>query len=225
MTPFLQPTYILAILIAISVHEGAHAFMAYRLGDPTAKHEGRLTLNPLAHLDPIGALMFLLVGFGWAKPVPIDPRYFKHYKRDTALTAAAGPVSNLILAWLSFFVLLATHSGIATSPLELLTQEAAGSPALALLAGFCRNLIFINLALMAFNLLPIPPLDGSKMLQLVIPRQHELAYQRYLQQGQSLLIFVLIIDIVFNIPILKSWVFGVMTPLLILMNLVTTLVL
>ena len=217
MTPFLEPTYILAILIAISFHEGAHAWMAHRLGDPTAKYQGRLTLNPLAHLDPIGAFMFLLVGFGWAKPVPIDPRYFKHYKRDIALVAAAGPVSNLILAWLSFFFLLMIDGGVSSSPMELLAQESVGNPGLALLADFCRSMIFINLALMAFNLLPIPPLDGSKIVQIVVPRAHEYTYERYLQQGQTLLIVVLLIDIMV-FPILSSWVFGIVSPILKLMN-------
>ncbi len=82
---FLQPTYIIAILIAISVHEWAHAITANRLGDPTAEQQGRLTLNPIAHIDPIGAIMFLVVGFGWAKPVPVNPLYFKHPNRDMAL--------------------------------------------------------------------------------------------------------------------------------------------
>ncbi|MFH1671122.1 MAG: site-2 protease family protein, partial [Patescibacteria group bacterium] len=91
MSPFVSPPFIIAILIAISVHEWGHGFVAYKLGDPTAQMDGRLSLNPLAHLDPIGTLMFLIIGFGWAKPVPIDPRYFKNHKRDTTLVALAGP--------------------------------------------------------------------------------------------------------------------------------------
>ena len=106
MFQFLTPTFIISVLIALSVHEWAHGFTAHRLGDPTAKVEGRLTLNPLAHLDPIGTAMFLIVGFGWGKPVPVDPRYFKHYKRDTSLVALAGPASNLVLALLAFLVLI-----------------------------------------------------------------------------------------------------------------------
>src|SRR3989338_4296139 len=93
----LRPSFIIALLIALSVHEWAHALVAHRLGDPTAKEQGRLTLNPIAHLDLMGTILFFLVGFGWGKPVPIDPRYFKHWKRDTALVSIAGPVSNLIV--------------------------------------------------------------------------------------------------------------------------------
>ena len=102
---FLNPIFILSILIALTVHEWAHAFVANRLGDPTAREMGRLTLNPIVHLDPMGTILFLLVGFGWGKPVPVNERYFHHPKRDTALVAAAGPVSNLVLAFIAFIAL------------------------------------------------------------------------------------------------------------------------
>src|SRR4051794_28802693 len=111
MFPFLNPAYIIAILFALSFHEAAHAWMANKLGDSTAKIEGRLTLNPLAHLDPIGTLLFIAVGFGWGKPVPVNPYYFRNPKRDSALTALAGPVSNLILAAVSFILLLLVAHG------------------------------------------------------------------------------------------------------------------
>src|SRR3989338_9539567 len=104
---FFNPTFIIAVLIGLSVHEAAHGYIAYKLGDPTAKMDNRISLNPLAHLDPVGTLMFFLIGFGWAKPVPIDPRFFRKPKRDSMLTALAGPAANLITAFICFLLLIA----------------------------------------------------------------------------------------------------------------------
>ena len=200
--------FIIAILLALSVHEAAHAFAANALGDPTAKEEGRLTINPVAHLDPLGTLMFFLVHFGWGKPVPVNPRYFKNIRRDSAIVALAGPLSNLLFAILSFVGLMLVapqilHVGNAQ---ELLFTHGIGAQVQAFFAQVLANLLFINLGLMAFNLLPIAPLDGSKMIQVFIPVQHEVAYERYLEKGPYILIGLLIVERALNVPILVTWI-------------------
>ena len=151
------------ILIALTVHEVAHGWMAYKLGDPTAKTMGRLTLNPLKHLDPIGALCMLFFHFGWAKPVPIDSRYFKKPKRDVALTALAGPVSNILMAFcgiLLFSILRAVF-----------VQVGAASSFGATIQQLVLYLLFyfysLNLSLAVFNFLPVPPLDGYRVVKAI----------------------------------------------------------
>ena len=151
--------WILPVLFAITVHEAAHGWVAYRLGDPTAKELGRLTFNPIPHIDPVGtvilpAVLLLLGGivFGWAKPVPVDPRRLKNMRRDMALVAVAGPGANLIMAVL-WAVLL--KIGLTTGNEYLLAMGQAG--------------IIINLVLMALNILPILPLDGGRILHSLLP--------------------------------------------------------
>ncbi|MBI2524101.1 site-2 protease family protein [Candidatus Peregrinibacteria bacterium] len=207
MTPFLRPTYIIAVLIAIAVHECAHAYAAYRLGDDTAKDAGRLTLNPLAHIDPMGALLFLVVGFGWAKPVPVDPARLGSPKRDNALVALAGPASNLLLAFIAFVGLLLV--GISwRGSFDLLSLHGASVPTTFLLQLFGSSL-FVNLSLMAFNLFPIAPLDGSKILEGFIPYRHELAYERFMRHGPYILLGLLLFESFLPFPILSGWVFGI----------------
>lgn len=207
MTPFLRPTYIIAVLIAIAVHECAHAYAAYRLGDDTAKYAGRLTLNPLAHLDPMGALLFLVVGFGWAKPVPVNPARLGHPKRDNALVALAGPASNLILALIAFVGLLLV--GISWSgSFDLLSLHGASVFHTFLLQLFGSSL-FVNLSLMAFNLFPIAPLDGSKILEGFIPYHYEGEYERFMQYGPYILLGLLLFESFLPFPILSGWVFGI----------------
>lgn len=168
------------ILIALSGHELAHGWMAWKLGDPTARNLGRLTLNPLKHLDPMGTLAMVLFGFGWAKPVPINPRYFKNNRRDFALTALAGPMANFVMG---FIGLLLAH--IVALLFDLVTPQtrfAAGmwKAVFSMAHGFCT----INLSLGVFNLIPVPPLDGSRIFLVWLPPKYYfgvMKYERYIQ--------------------------------------------
>lgn len=172
-----------ALLFALTFHEAAHAWMSLRLGDHTARMLGRLTLNPMAHLDLFGTLSVLLIGFGWAKPVPFDPRNFKNPKRDILLTAAAGPISNMILAVLSavaFRLLLAQGFGD--------TMHAGFMHSLGRIIGLS---IIINLQLAFFNLIPLPPLDGSKILSGIVPNEWD-RYIWKLEQIGPMLLFGLV---------------------------------
>ncbi len=207
MTDFLNPIYIISILIALSVHEAAHGLVAHWLGDPTARDNGRLTLNPIAHLDPIGTLLFIIIGFGWGKPVPIDPRYFSHPKRDTALVSLAGPTSNLLLAIISFFglYLLAPHLGL-PSGLDLVGGVKTGPVGLQFLSQLFGSSLFLNLGLMAFNLLPIAPLDGSKILEAFIPLRYELQYSQLMRQGPFILLALLLMGRLFGIDVFSGWI-------------------
>lgn len=201
------PIMIIAILVALTVHEWAHAFIAKRLGDPTAESMGRLTLNPVAHLDPLGAILFLIVGFGWAKPVPVNPRYFRHPVRDSALVAAAGPVSNLVLAFIAAVFTIIV-------PIDL-TPSAVGSglssveAIRSIVSTFLMASLRVNLALMAFNLLPIPPLDGSNIVRIFIPWTLRDRYEELLRYGPWVLLAVILAESFLNIPILSAWVGGI----------------
>lgn len=154
------------IFCILPLHECAHGWVAYRLGDATAKNSGRLTLNPIVSIDPVGSLFLLLFGFGWAKPVPINPRYFRHPRRDTALTALAGPLANFLAAWVGgvvyYGILIASHG---------------------LMPSFFRTFfgayIIINVALAVFNLIPLPPLDGSKILGAFLSQRALYNFYRY----------------------------------------------
>ena len=159
----------MVVLIAsLSVHEAAHAWTAHRLGDPTAQRLGRLSINPAVHVDPIGTLLFPLIAMltnlpliGWAKQVPVDPRFLKHPKRDFAIIAAAGPASNIVMAVIGA-VLLAIVPG--TVPGDI-AGRALMTPLVQLLLQF----IFINVLLAVFNMIPVPPLDGGNVLLGVLP--------------------------------------------------------
>ena len=152
------------ILVALTFHEFAHGYVALRFGDPTAKMAGRLTLNPLSHLDPIGTIMLFVVHFGWAKPVPVDPRYFRNPKQDMLWVALAGPGANMVLAFI-FGILYSTFYPGAPPPPYL--------PPNIPLAIMLWYGLYINLALAIFNMLPIPPLDGSKVLRGLLPYQFQ----------------------------------------------------
>ncbi len=221
----LRPSFIIALLIALSVHEWAHAMVAYRLGDPTAKEQGRLTLNPIAHLDPMGTILFFLIGFGWGKPVPVDPRYFKKWKRDTSLVALAGPVSNLIVASIAFALLLATAPGaLSSDPWDLLMGGVMRGSLSVVFTDILRTSIALNLGLMAFNLLPIAPLDGSKIVQAFIPYRYDHEYMVWMQRGPWILLGLLIAEDILGIPLLMGWISLVMTPVLHVMEMVAGLV-
>lgn len=159
-------TVIQAALIAITFHEMSHAYTAYLLGDPTAKSRGRLSLNPLSHLDPIGFICMVFFGFGWAKPVPIDPRYFKKPKLGMAITALAGPVSNFLMGFAAILIYV------------FVTLSQPGR-VLAAMAAFFRVFASLNVGLGVFNLLPVPPLDGSKIMFLFLPNRAVAWFYRY----------------------------------------------
>lgn len=167
-----------ALLLALTIHEFAHAWMADKLGDPTPKYQGRVTLNPMAHLDPMGTIAILLVGFGWGKPVQFDPFNLKDPKRDTALISFAGPASNLILA--TVLSLIVKFLPETTVILNLI------GPALV-------YAIYINVMLAIFNLVPVYPLDGQKILSAFLPKETSLAYEIFMRRyGSLVLIFLLI---------------------------------
>jgi len=161
-------------LICITIHELAHGYIAYRLGDNTAKQMGRLTLNPIKHIDLVGLVMILLVGFGWAKPVPVNMRNFKYPKWYMAITAFAGPLSNIILA---VFVILVLVLLPMTTPGIVLT--------------IVYRMAFLSIVLAIFNLLPIPPLDGSKVLFSLLPNDKYNKLMQYERFGMIIIIALL----------------------------------
>ena len=198
--PLMFVIVLIAIIIALSFHEFAHAYVGYKLGDLTAEKMGRLTLNPLAHIDWVGLLLLVLVGFGWGKPVPYNPHNLKAKKWGPTIIAVSGPGSNLLLAL------------VATGIFWLLGSLGAleASSALVFFLGFS---VIINLALMFFNLIPIPPLDGSKLLMLALDKP-KYAQLRYWLQTRGVWVFlaVVFIDAIFNIG-LFAWLFKLVTLL------------
>jgi Zn-dependent protease len=182
-------------LLALTIHEFAHGWIANRLGDPTARLQGRLTLNPLAHLDPIGTLAIVLIGFGWARPVPVDYRYLARPRRDMMLIAAAGPVSNLVMAAASAFCYRMIPWGTAGFEWAWLIL-----PVRTML----RMGVWVNVVLAVFNLLPIPPLDGSRVVSGILPVRHAISYSRLEPYG-FVIIFLLffsgIMDPVFGVAV------------------------
>jgi Zn-dependent protease len=168
-------------LLALTIHEFAHGWVANRLGDPTARLQGRLTLNPLAHLDPIGTLAIVIIGFGWAKPVPVDYRYLKNPRRDMIIIAAAGPASNLLLAIGCAFLFRWIPTGGVSAQWAWLMIP---------LWLMVRSGVVVNVILAIFNLLPIPPLDGSRVVSGLLPLRQALSFNRLEPYG-FLIIFLL----------------------------------
>ena len=199
----------LAALVALTIHEYAHGYVAYRLGDYTAKSLGRLSLNPIKHLDPFGALCMVLFHFGWAKPVPIDPRNFKNPRRGFAITACAGPITNIMVGFVTaFFYLLCVSNLRETNSLFLNNLQI--NTALFLMYFFS-----INIGLGIFNLIPVPPFDGSRILNVILPKRLYFKVMRYEKQmywgviawlffGQYVYYALLSLPIVAATPMLAS---------------------
>lgn len=198
--PLLFIVVLLAMIVALSFHELAHAFVAYLLGDSTAQRMGRLTLNPLAHIDWTGLLLLVVAGFGWAKPVPFNPHNLRFRTWGPVLVSLAGPGSNLLLA------------SIASVVFHLLLV-VVGLPNTNALMVFLFYLVLINLALMFFNFLPIPPLDGSRLLTVIFsgPQHAQLRYWVE-TRGAWLLMGLVVLDVLFNIG-LFSWLFHLVSLL------------
>ena len=191
-------TFLIALVIALTFHEASHALVSYYLGDPTAKMKGRLSLNPVAHLDPVGSVIFLITwAIGWGKPVPINPSNFKKPVRDSALTALAGPLSNFILAILLAVILKYLS--------KYLSEENALHEFLLLLI---YTTFHVNISLGIFNLFPFPPLDGSKILGLIVPRKWHRQYSNYLENGAKYLVVIILVDVFILGRVLGYSVFG-----------------
>ncbi|MCD6334889.1 MAG: site-2 protease family protein [Candidatus Latescibacteria bacterium] len=168
-----------AILFALTIHEYAHGWVADKLGDPTARYAGRLTLNPLSHLDPLGTMMLFLVHFGWAKPVPVDPGFFKNPKRDMMWVSLAGPAANIVSAAIfGWIVQLLVGIGLTSGYLLVILQYG----------------VMINVVLGIFNLIPIPPLDGSKILMGLLPPEQAFRFQQLERKGPLILLGIILVD-------------------------------
>ncbi|MGN1329318.1 MAG: site-2 protease family protein [Eubacterium sp.] len=173
------------VFCCLPIHELAHGWVAYKLGDNTAKNQGRLSFNPFAHLNPIGTLMIFLFGIGYANPVPVNPNNFKNPKKGMAITSLAGPVSNLIMGFFSVFVYYAIASFY------------NGSTVMYAVMYFFYFAASVNVTLAVFNLLPIPPLDGAKILGAVLPDRtyfKYMQYERYVMIALFVLLFVGVLD-------------------------------
>ena len=217
-------TYVLSVLMIIflinPIHEYAHGFVAYKLGDRTAKNMDRLTLNPMAHLDYMGAITMLLVGFGWAKPVPVNSSNFKNPRFGMFLTALAGPVSNLIAALLGGLIyntintVLVKNGTLIYYSGSLYISKGADLGFLEFVFMFLQFFILINISLAVFNLVPIPPLDGSKILMSFLPPKAIFTIQRYEMYISIALIVLVMTGGLSNIlyPV-QSWLYNMINGL------------
>ncbi|PKB63725.1 MAG: hypothetical protein BZY80_05615 [SAR202 cluster bacterium Io17-Chloro-G2] len=208
-TSFLRLTVLVAVslLVAVTVHEFSHALVATGLGDATAKRLGRLSLNPKRHLDPAGTVMMLVAGFGWGKPVPVNQHNLAHGQTGMALVAAAGPLTNVMVA---FLLALPIKLGLLEWSAPALNRVSyvmtGGLP--EGLADILGLLIFFNILLAVFNLIPLAPLDGSKVLAGLLPRNQAQSYARLERYGPALLVGLIMLDYISNLGLL--W--GVIGP-------------
>jgi len=187
----LIPYVAITLVVAFTMHELAHAYVAYRFGDPTAKNQGRLTLNPLKHLDVFGTILIFVAGFGWARPVPVNRYHFKNPRLAGICVSIAGPLSNLVLAFLGFFV-------------YVLLQKFGGESLMRFEPGvdhFFRIFINLNVILFLFNLLPLPPLDGYRIIEDVVSPRIRAKMTQFEQYG-------IIIFLIFVITPLGQFIFG-----------------
>ena len=182
MEQYIDYLYIIpAALIAIMCHELTHGLFSYVQGDPTPKEQGRLSLNPAKHLDLFGTLCLIFLGFGWAKPVQVDPRYYKNPKWGMALVALGGPLANFVIAFLSGLILTLIEFYVPYSDFSMI------------LYNFFLYLIIINVGLGLFNLIPIPPLDGSKIIGAILPENSYHQYMKYQKYGMFFIIGLLVL--------------------------------
>ncbi|MDA0264886.1 MAG: site-2 protease family protein [Chloroflexi bacterium] len=192
-----------ALVTAITFHEFSHAFVASALGDNTARRLGRVSLNPMRHLDLGGTIMMFIAGFGWGKPVPVDSRQLTRGHTDTALVAAAGPLSNLVLAFLlaiPFKTGLLVPAGLS---LDRVAHVMTGGLSEGI-ADILALVIFFNLLLGVFNLLPLAPLDGSRVVAGVVPKEHSAAFDKLQRNGPGLLVAIIMLDYALGFGILWS---------------------
>lgn len=183
--------FVISIVLAVTVHEFAHAYVASRQGDQTARMMGRVSLNPAAHLDPAGSFLFLLAGIGWGRPVMVNPYNLKSGRRGDFYVSIAGIVTNLAVA--AIFA-------IPFRIIQMTGGDIAGAGSVWL--DFARMVIYVNVLLAAFNVIPIPPLDGSKAIGILVPRSLWPVYQRYLQVGPALLIGIFLIAVVLKVNLI-----------------------
>ncbi|CDM67368.1 peptidase M50 [Clostridium bornimense] len=181
---------VLAVLIAISMHELSHGYVSYKLGDPTPKEDGRLSLNPFAHLDIMGTLCLIFFNFGWAKPVKVNPYYYKNHKLGMVLVAIAGPIMNFIIAFLSI---------MGVGIIIKISDGQLGNISYNIYV-FLQYLALINIGLGTFNLIPVPPLDGSKVLGAIIPEDKYFSYMKFEKYGYIALMILLFIGVL-DVPL------------------------
>ena len=185
---------VLASLLCITFHECSHGYVAYKLGDPTAKRQGRLSLNPIKHIDIFGLVMMAVFKFGWAKPVPVDMRYFKNPKSGMALVAMAGPLSNILLAYIALLIR------------AIVIFFIYGTVAGDIIITFLEYVALLSIGLAIFNIIPIPPLDGSKVLNAVLPTNIYYKILRYEHIGMILLLAVMYLGVL-DVPLFAARTF------------------
>ena len=201
-----------AILLALTIHELSHAAAAYKLGDPTARDQGRLTLNPIVHLDLLGTIMLLTGLFGWAKPVPVNPYNLRNPKRDMMLISVAGPLSNIIQALLCGFVIRGIFA------LTAVGQEPMNSPFAKYILLFLFFAFLINSGLAFFNLLPLYPLDGSKILAWFLPDKYVDGYMNATRYAMPIIFGLVIIGAFTNTHILSKILNPIFQPFMYVMK-------